>query len=334
MSEQEITGGEEAIVQEYLAPLAAKFPGAFGLQDDCALLTPEPGTDLVLKTDPVRAGVHFFPDDPPSDIAWKALAMNVSDLAAKAARPLIYLLAFSFPQAPSRRWLGEFAAGLAEAQSAFGCHLVGGDTDRAPGPLSIAVTVIGQIPRGRMIRRGGARAGDILFVSGTIGDSAMGLYARTNGFARRFWPLDQAERDLLAERYRRPRPRLDLAPALLDHATAAMDVSDSLVKDLDRMARASRVAATIDMMRIPLSHAAAKVAGTVPEWRIRAVTGGDDYEILCTVPPAQADAFRQAAARTGVQVTAIGEVSAGSGVRVLDAAGAEVVIDRTGWDHF
>lgn len=334
MANESVSGGEEAIVQEFLAPLAQGFAGAFGLKDDCALVTPQPGTELVLKTDPVRAGIHFFPDDPAADIAWKALATNVSDLVAKGARPLAYLAAVSFPEAPRRDWMADFARGLADAQAAFGCHLIGGDTDRAPGPLSVAITAIGVVPRGRMVRRATARAGDVVFVSGTIGDSAMGLYARSNGFARRFWPLDEAERAWLEQRYRRPQPRLALAPVLIDHASAAMDVSDGLVKDLDRMARASGAGARIELMAAPLSVAGAKVAASVPEWRLRALTGGDDYEVLAAIPAVAADAFRAAAAAVGVMVTAIGRFEAEAGVRILDAGGAPIAVDRTGWDHF
>src|SRR6202521_2847203 len=149
ITQDETLHGEEAIIR-VLVPLAQGFPGAFGLQDDCALITPAPGTELVLKTDPVAEGVHFLSHDAPEDIAWKALAVNVSDLAAKAARPLGYLMALSFPEAPSATWLSRFAAGLAEAQARFGCHLIGGDTDRRPGPLTITITVVGKVEHGRM----------------------------------------------------------------------------------------------------------------------------------------------------------------------------------------
>src|SRR5262245_52266792 len=162
--------GEEAIIQGFLAPLAAGFPGAFGLKDDCALLTPEPGTELVLKTDPVAEGVHFLPDDAPGDVAWKALAVNVSDLAAKGATPIGYLMALSFPAPPSSEWLAAFAQGLEQAQRKFGCHLIGGDTDRRPGPITVSITVIGSVPQGGMVRRNTARPGDGVFVSGTLGD--------------------------------------------------------------------------------------------------------------------------------------------------------------------
>src|SRR5262245_28082139 len=167
-------GGEEAIIA-LLAPLTEGDFGAFGLKDDCALLMPEPGTELVLKTDPIAEGVHFLPDDTPEDIAWKALAVNVSDLAAKGATPIGYLMALSFPGAPSRGWLTAFADGLGQAQGRFGCHLLGGDTDRRPGPLTISITAIGSLPQGQMVRRTTAQSGCTLFVSGTVGDAALGL---------------------------------------------------------------------------------------------------------------------------------------------------------------
>ena len=327
-------GGEEAIIQEFLAPLAAGFPGAFGLADDCALVVPKPGMEMVLKTDPVRAGVHFFEKDDPADIAWKALAVNVSDIAAKGATPIAYLLALSFPQAPAAAWLRGFADGLRDAQAAFGCHLIGGDTDRAPGPLSITVTVLGEVPAGRMVRRATARAGDRIFVSGTIGDSGLGLHARTNDFARRFWPIDAQERAFLSRRYLRPEPRLKLGEALRTHASAAMDVSDGLAKDLDRMARASGVAAVLDASQVPLSDAARKIVAQVAEWRLRVLTAGDDYEVLCAVPPDHAAAFASAAAHAGVPVAPIGHCAPGHGLQVVGPDGQPVQLDRGGWDHF
>ncbi|MGE0629370.1 MAG: thiamine-phosphate kinase, partial [Hyphomicrobiaceae bacterium] len=199
---------EDAIIQEFLAPLAAGFPGAFGLKDDCAVIAPSPGHEFVLKTDPVAAGVHFLADDPPADIGWKSLAVNVSDLAAKGARPVGYLLALSFPEAPQRDWLAEFARGLGEAQTRFGMHLLGGDTDRRPGPISITPTVIGEVPGGRMVRRGAARAGDIVFVSGTIGDASLGLALHKSPSLATHWSLSPDQTETLESRYLRPMPRL------------------------------------------------------------------------------------------------------------------------------
>src|SRR6478672_5232842 len=185
-TESRVTG-EEAIIQGFLAPLARGFPGAFGLKDDCALLTPEPGTELVLKTDPVAEGVHFLPDDAPGDVAWKALAVNISDLAAKGAIPIGYLMALSFPTPPSSDWLAAFAQGLETAQQEFGCHLMGGDTDRRPGPVTISITAVGSVPQGRMVRRNTARPGDAILVSGTLGDAALGLLLRRNARLAATW---------------------------------------------------------------------------------------------------------------------------------------------------
>lgn len=325
---------EEAIIHAFLEPLAAGYPGAFGLRDDCAAVTPPPGADLVVKTDPVRAGIHFLPDDPPADIAWKALAVNVSDLVAKGASPHVYLMALSFPEAPHRDWLTAFANGLGEAQAAFGCQLIGGDTDRAPGPLSIDMTVIGTVPQGSMIRRAAAKAGDIVFVSGTIGDAGIGLLLRSGDAVAARWPLDPASRTALIRRYRRPSPRLALIEPLRSFARASMDLSDGLIKDLDRMCRASGVGADIELARVPLSGAGGAVVAAEPEWLRRAVVAGDDYEVLCTVPPGDAAAFATAAAAARVAVTAIGVIRADAGLSVTDEAGQAVAFGPTGWDHF
>src|SRR5262245_7711527 len=200
-------GGEEAIIR-LLAPLAAGAPGAYGLADDCALIAVEPGCQLVLKTDPVAEGVHFLGDDAPEDIGWKALAVNASDLAAKAARPLGYLMALSFPEPPTPAWLKRFAAGLEAAQTAFGCHLLGGDTDRRPGPLTITITVLGTVEAHGMVRRGTAQPGDALFVSGTLGDAFLGLALRKDAALADRWGLIPDEVDHLIHRFLRPQPRL------------------------------------------------------------------------------------------------------------------------------
>lgn len=325
---------EEAIIRTFLEPLAAGYPGAFGLVDDCAAITPPPGTDLVVKTDPVRAGVHFLADDDPADIAWKALAVNVSDLIAKGATPLVYLAAVSFPELPTRGWFEAFTRGLREAQTAFGCHLVGGDTDRAPGPLSIAITVIGAVPSGRMIRRALAKPGDRIFVSGTIGDAGLGLLLRTKAIETASWPISESQRTELVARYLRPTPKLSLVEPLLSHARAAMDLSDGLVKDLDRLCRAAGIGATIRLADVPLSPAARALAAADPAFRGRLVTAGDDYEVLCTVDPAAAQAFAATAHRAGVAITGIGEVEASPGLRVLADDGRTMTFATTGWDHF
>ncbi len=195
--------------------------------------------------------MHFLAGDAPDDIAWKALAVNVSDLAAKGAKPIGYLMALSFPEAPTQGWMAGFAAGLRAAQDRFGCHLIGGDTDRRPGPLTIAITVVGSVAQGRMVRRGTARPGDVLFVSGTLGDAALGLALRKGPDLAKAWGLSPEEDAHLRRRYLRPEPRLALAPALRAHASAAMDISDGLAKDLGRMCAASGCGAHVRFADLP-----------------------------------------------------------------------------------
>jgi thiamine-monophosphate kinase len=332
--------GEEPIIQEFLAPLASGYAGAFGLLDDCAAITPTPGHDLVVKTDPVAAGVHFLPDDPPADIAWKALAVNVSDLAAKAAVPRFYLMALSFPTAPTRGWMRAFAGGLAEAQAAFGMLLIGGDTDRRPGPATISITVFGEVPTGRMVRRGTARPGDLLYVTGSLGAAAIGLALQREPHLAQEWGIGTDAVARAIRRFRRPEPRLALRPALLEHARAAMDLSDGLAKDLGRMCRASGCGAQVRLERVPHEGAvAAAVARDPARWH-DVIASGDDYEILAAVPPEKANAFEDTA-RAAVSalpepfaVTCIGEMTASGEVDFRDAGGRPFPLARTGWDHF
>jgi thiamine-monophosphate kinase len=240
----------------------------------------------------------------------------------------------SFPDPPERAWLDGFAQGLAEAQAAFSISLAGGDTDKRPGPLSITITALGSVPTGRMVRRATAREGDALFLSGTLGDSALGLLLRRDAARGPAMGLDVAKAASLVARYLRPMPRVALAPHLLSFATAAMDVSDGLVKDCGRLAAASGLAATIDAARLPLSASARAALGGQPDLLKVALTGGDDYEVLAAIAPAQVDAFRAAAAASGVPVTEIGGLSAGRGVTVTGPDGRAMDVGTTGWDHF
>ncbi len=337
--------GEERIIQDYLAPLAAGYAGALGLKDDCAAYTPTPGHDLVVKTDPVAAGVHFFEDDAPEDIGWKALAVNVSDLAAKAATPRAYLMALSFPEAPTRDWMRRFAQGLGDAQAQFGMHLIGGDTDRRPGPVTISITVLGEVATGRMVRRATARAGDLMFVSGQLGSAAMGLALRSeergaasaSGLSSRTWRVsDQnpAGRARVIGASLRPMPRLGLRTALLAHASAAMDLSDGLAKDLARMCGASGCGATVSTAELPLDDLVRGAVAADPDRWADVVASGDDYEVLAAVPPQSADAYIAQAHRDGVAVTRIGRFHDGDGLAILDHDGVPLRLTRTGWDHF
>jgi thiamine-monophosphate kinase len=297
-------------------------------------VTPEPGTELVLKTDPVAEGVHFLAGDAPGDIAWKALAVNVSDLADKGAKPIGYLMALSFPEAPTQGWMVAFAAGLRAAQDRFGCHLIGGDTDRRPGPLTIAITVVGSVAQGRMVRRGTARPGDMLFVSGTLGDAALGLALRKGPDLAKAWGLSPEEDAHLRRRYLRPEPRLALAPALRTYASAAMDLSDGLAKDLGRMCAASGCGAHVRFVDLPLSAAGAKAVAADPACANRIVAGGDDYEILAAVPADRTTAFAEAAVAAGVAVAAIGSMTPSRSIVIEGADGRPLQLKTAGWDHF
>lgn len=325
--------GEERFIAQYLAPLAAAHPGAYGLTDDCAEFEPLPGHALIFKTDPIVEGVHFLPDDAPEDLAWKALAVNVSDLAAKAARPVAYLLALTLPAKPEAEWMRRFAEGLRVAQTAFGCVLIGGDTDRSSGPLSIAVTAIGEARVGQMVRRAGAMTGDAIYVSGTLGAAALGLRLRLDAEVLE-WPLTEADQTAAQARYLRPEPRLGLRAALRAHARSAMDISDGLLKDLDRMCRLSDRGARIEMAALPLAGGVQAGLAVARAAALRLATAGDDYEILATVPPESAMAFETAARRGAVEVVRIGHVVADSGVRLIDESGDEYDVGPTGYDHF
>jgi thiamine-monophosphate kinase len=327
--------GEEALIAEFWAPLAAGFSGAFELKDDCALLAPPGGAELVVTTDAVIAGVHFFPDEHPAAIAWKALAVNISDLVAKGAAPLAYLMSAAFPAAPDRIWLREFTDGLRAAQEAFGCQLAGGDTDRTPGPLSVSITAFGLVPAGGMVRRATAQPGDLVYVSGTIGDAALGLAIRRDPAMRdRCGLADDASR-YFDGKFSRPHPPVALAPILRACASAAMDVSDGLIKDFDRLCRASVVGGRIEGSRVPLSDAAGAVLAAGGASHVDLMTGGEDYEVLTTVPPERASEFERRASEAGTRVTCVGDITqAATGVIATDATGEVIVSPKTGWDHF
>jgi thiamine-monophosphate kinase len=336
MSELDVIASENELIHGYLAPLAAGCPGAFGLTEDCAVLAPQAGEDLVLTTDAIAEGVHFLQHDAPGDIAWKALAVNVSDLIAKGAKPVGYLMSLAFPEAPARVWMQGFAAGLAEAQQRLGLVLLGGDTDRRPAaPLSITIMALGCVPSGRMLRRGGARPGDRLYVSGSLGDAALGLRIRRQPAAALAWPLTAVERDFLTRRYLRPEPRTGLRDVLLGHAEAAMDISDGLAKDMGRLCQAAAVSAEVHVERLPLSVPARKVFAACPEWAEAPLSGGDDYEILAAVAQEKTAAFEAAAQDAGIAVTQIGGCTGGgSGVTFRGSDGQLLPLTNTGYEHF
>lgn len=333
MAAEDDTSAEERLIARHFRPLAT-HPGAFGLSDDAAVITPPPGCDLVLTTDGVIAGVHFFPDDPAEMVARKVLRMNLSDLAAKGASPTGFLVALALPASIEEKWLAGFAAGLADDAQAYQCPLLGGDTDRTPGPISVSITAIGTVPQGKMVRRSTARPGDRVVVTGTIGDAALGLMLRRDGGFGERLHLSQAMRAHLLERYLLPQPRNALAAAVLAHASAAMDVSDGLAGDLAKLCRASSVAAEIEVARVPLSEAARAALAARPQLLETVLIGGDDYEILLTLPPAKLPVLRAAAQTAHVAVTEIGTIAAGEGARFVRDGGETLGFARPSYSHF
>ncbi len=297
-------------IARYLAPLAS-HPGALGLKDDAALLAAPSGHELVLTQDAMTAGVHFFADDPPDLIARKLLRVNLSDLAAKGAKPLGYLLSLLLPAETADSFLAGFSGGLLEDQRIFGLSLLGGDTCRINGPLTLSLTAIGQVPQGKMIRRCGARPGDGLYVTGTLGDAALGLRVRQG-----LLPAD----DFLLERYLLPQPRQ--LPDI--NVTACLDISDGLAQDAGHLAAASGVKIVIDRQKLPLSKSALRLLNTVADFESCILDGGDDYELLFTAPLHQPVAG----------YTLIGHAAAGSGVLIRDESGIEIPLQQKGWSHF
>jgi thiamine-monophosphate kinase len=311
---------EFAIIARHFQPLAGT--GALALADDAALLTAPPGRQLVLTVDAMVAGVHFLIDDPPDLVARKLLRVNLSDLAGKGATPLGYLLTVSVPRETTDAWFAAFAAGLAADQAEFGITLLGGDTTSTPGPISLSLTAIGHVAPGAMVRRAGAEPGHRIWVTGTIGDSALGLAVAQGRLA------DPS--GFLLARYRLPRPRLGLEIAGI--VSAGMDVSDGLVQDLGHLCRAGGLAAEVEAALLPRS-APARAAGSA--WLSTCLTGGDDYELLLAVPPDAERALMAAARRAGMPVTQIGRFRAGAPqVIVHDPDGEEITLDRPGWSHF
>jgi thiamine-monophosphate kinase len=327
--------GEFELIARYFAPLAKGFPGAYGLLDDAAVIAPPPGHELVAKTDAIVGGVHFPLDDPPDLIARKALRVNLSDLAAKGAVPRAYMLDIMLPKTITEEWIATFARGLAHDQDAYGVHLIGGDTDSTPGPVTIAIMAFGDVATGRMLRRGGARDGDTVFVTGTIGDAALGVEVLRGKLAH----LDTKAASYLVDRYRLPQPRVTLGPRLIGLANAAIDVSDGLLADLRHICEVSELAAVIEASRVPLSTAARAALATTSARIATVLTGGDDYEILFTAPPASLNALTELSRTLDVPITAIGRMESPSigektQITVLDKSGDPLHFDHSGWTHF
>ncbi len=322
--------GEFDLIARHFAPLAKNAPLAFGLTDDAAMLKPRQGHALVLTADAIVEGVHYLPDDPPDSIARKLLRVNLSDLAAKGATPLAYLLTAAFPRDVRESWIAAFARGLKQDQTHFGIHLLGGDTVATPGPASFSLTAIGEVPGSTMLRRAGARPGDLVCVSGTIGDGGFGLAE-----LRAPHPgLSEPQRRFLIARYRLPQPRTRLGPLLRGLASAALDVSDGLVQDLGHIARQSGLALVVDAVAVPLSPAGRAIARADGNAVRRALTAGDDYEIAFTLPKTRLPALERAARLARIRVSVIGAVAQGQGVTVRGPDGTPIDLGTGGFQHF
>ena len=327
--------GEFDLISSYFAAWAAAEPGALGLLDDAAVLEPEPGQRLVVTTDSLVAGIHFPADEDPRHVAARVLGVNLSDLAAMGARPWAYTLSVAWPKDWDIGWVKEFAEELGRQQERYGLHLVGGDTVSTPGPLTLCLTAFGTVAEDAELRRSRAQPDDDIYVSGTIGDAALGLKVLQDGIEG----LLPDHSEVLVDRYRRPRPRLELGLRLHGLAHGVIDLSDGLVADLGHVARASGCLATIDASRVPLSDAGRAAIALEPGLLKLAVTGGDDYELLFTAPSSAASDVETLARELDLPLSAIGKIGAKeeggkAPVTVVDGDGGEWVIENGGYRHF
>lgn len=322
---------EFALIAEIFAPLSIDDAGSFGLTDDAAILSPPAGKDLVVTADMMIAGVHFFADDAPDLIARKLMRVNLSDLAAKGATPHGYILTVALPRDVTMPWLRDFARGLAQDQKEFGINLLGGDTTATDGPLCLSLTAMGWVDRGQMLRRAGAQIGDDLYVSGTIGDAALGLRVRRGNAIPGLVDVHKA---FLLRRYLLPEPRNRLVPALSGLVHAAIDISDGLVADLGHITHTSAVGALVQIFEIPLSDAARAAMDLQAATMEDLITGGDDFELLLACPPENRQALAQISSATGVGITRIGQITPGKEIVWVDQTGARIALERSGYRHF
>lgn len=331
-SEQPETNGaldEFGRISKYFKPLTRDVPGALGLTDDAALLDLSAG-QTVVTTDMLVAGVHFFDTDPPELIAQKALRVNLSDLAGMGAAPLYYTLCLAAPKSLEEAWIAAFVGGLEQDQKTYGVTLIGGDSVSTLGPLSISITALGKVGAGKALLRSGARPGDDLYVTGTIGDSALGLKVLQG-------TLEARGRSELVDRYHLPQPRTELGPRLAGFASAAMDISDGLLQDAAHIAAASNASLVFEQAKVPLSPAARTVVTAAPEHWQTVLGGGDDYELLFSASPALDDALQALAQEAGVAVTKVGRVDASNSsqpVQIISPDGNDFEVTSKGYRHY
>lgn len=314
---------EFELISQYFEPLCG--PEGLGLADDAACLSPPEGYDLVVTKDMLAADVHFRKEDDAADIAWKALAVNVSDLSAKGAKPWLYFLGLGLGTKTDEAWISEFSKGLGQAQSAFGITLGGGDTISTGAQSLISITAFGLVPKGKMLKRRGAKVGDAVYVSGILGDAALGLMALQG-------KLNSAP-DALIEAYLRPQPRVALGHALLSIAHSCADISDGLVADLGHICEASGCGAEIQLPKLPLSPEAIALSMEEQELLRLAASHGDDYELVFTLPKEREAGLSELAKQLDLRLTRIGEITSGDRVQVFDAGGELVDLGAGGYRH-
>lgn len=325
---------EDRLIARFFRPLASA-PGALALSDDAAFFTVPEGHDTILTTDAIIEGIHVIDGEAPDAIARKALRVNLSDLAAKGAKPAAFLLSLALPENKGEDWLAAFCAGLKDDSEHYQCPLFGGDTDRTKGPLTVTIFALGLLPRGSMVKRSGARPGERIAATGEIGDAALGLMLRRDPALAARWGLDEQEREHLLARYRLPQPRVALAGALRDHVSAAIDVSDGFAGDVSKLLRVSGVSGEVMLADVPLSAAARKALCADPALCDRIYAGGDDYEIVCTIADDKWPEFQAAAQATGIPIHAVGRVAAGTAPpRFLDSEACAVAFRRPAFSHF
>ena len=332
---------EFSIISKYFRPLTKNFAGSLNLSDDAALLSPPEGHELVITKDAISEGIHFIGSESPDLIAAKALRVNLSDLAAMGAQPICYFLALMLPKNTTEDWLKKFAEGLKKTGDEFKIALAGGDTTATNGTLSISITAIGSVPKGKALKRSGAKIGDDIYVSGTLGDSALGLelllrHPRERGDLGQHGesleiPAQGGDDNYFIGRYLTPEPRISLGIHLRDLATACMDISDGLAQDLGHICTTSNVGAVIHVNNIPLSSLRGGKADAAIQY---ALTSGDDYELLFTAPPDKKPAIENLAKSLQLPLTCIGKITAGNNVHILDENGKEIELAKKGFMHF
>jgi len=314
----------ELISRYFTRPLQPDSRTALGIGDDCALLTPAPGMQLAISSDMLVEGRHFFPHADAYALGHKCLAVNLSDLAAMGAKPIAFTLALALPEA-RENWLSPFARGMLDLADEYGCELIGGDTTK--GPLTISITVLGEIPFTQALRRDAAQVGDDIWVSGTLGDARLALAAY-----RQELTLEAAAHQVAAQRMHQPTPRVALGLALRGVAHAAIDISDGLTGDLGHILARSRVGARLDVDALPAGPILRQQTTSLR--RNFTLAGGDDYELCFTAAPQRRAQILAAAAQVAVEVTRVGQIEAASGLRLFDSGDALLELTVTSFDHF